>query len=221
YTGSQRIDLGFWYYTDGKRHLTSVRTRDGRKHTFLIPSDAIDESGNLVIDLECPERSPHYYGYDGEEYTVSLLSRPRSFEFNVLKAVAMLSCQVIVIVVVAVSASTFLSWPITALTAIFVYFCGSMAAMFGEIIDAIGTQGHHGAPTGSGELTVVHHIMKFVLEILQVVTPNLDRLSPMEMLSHGYSVTFGTLFSSFLYMNLFVTLSLSAGWIIFRHRSIH
>ncbi|MDP7129533.1 MAG: ABC transporter permease subunit, partial [Planctomycetota bacterium] len=221
YTGSKRIDLGFWYYTNGERHLTSVRTRDGRKHTFLIPSDAIDESGNLVIDLECPERSPHYYGYDGEEYTVSLLSRPRSFEFNVLKAVAMLSCQVIVIVVVAVSASTFLSWPITALTAIFVYFCGSMAAMFGEIIDAIGTQGHHGAPTGSGELTVIHHIMKFVLEILQVVTPNLDRLSPMEMLSHGYSVTFGTLFSSFLYMNLFVTLSLSAGWIIFRHRSIH
>ncbi|MDA1143065.1 MAG: ABC transporter permease [Planctomycetota bacterium] len=221
YTGSKRIDLGFWYYRDGERHFSSVHARDGRKQTFVIPSDAVDPSGNLVIDLECPEGSPHYYGYDGQEYTVNLLSRPRSFEFNVLKAVAMLSGQIIIIVVVAVSASTFLSWPITALTALFVYFCGSMASMFGEIIGAIGSQGPHGAPTGSGEPTILHHIMKFILEMLQVVTPNLDRLSPMEMLSQGYSVTFGSLFSSFLYMNLFVTLSLSVGWVVFKYRSIN
>ena len=63
--------------------------------------------------------------------------------------------------------------------------------------------------------------MKFILEMLQVVTPNLDRLSPMEMLSQGYSVTFGSLFSSFLYMNLFVTLSLSVGWVVFKYRSIN
>jgi hypothetical protein len=221
YTGSKRVDLGFWYYRNGERHLLNVRARDGRKQTFLIPSDAVDPTGNLVIDLECPERSPQYYGYDGQEYTINILSRPRSFEFNVLKAVTMLTGQILVIVVVAVSASTFLSWPITALTALFVYFCGSMASMFAEIIGAIGSQGGHGGPTGSGELTIVHHVMKFILEILQIITPNLDRLSPMEMLSHGYSVTFGSLISSFLYMNLFVTLSLSVGWVIFKYRSIH
>ena len=225
HTGNRKIPTRFWYrLSGGELRSVDLVIRDARPTTFSIPIEALSDDGALTLDLENPVGTKVYYGYDNAEYTVAVLSGRRSFEFNILKAVVMQSFQVILLVVVAVSASTFLSWPVTSLTALFVYFCGELVSRFGEMITLIkkGGGGHsHGpAPVGPPELTIVDHITKAVLEVLRIVVPDMDKFSPINMVTEGYSVPFGELMRSFLYMNIFVTLTLAVGWLIFRRRPI-
>jgi hypothetical protein len=223
YAGSRYEDLRFWYrLPSGEMNHETVRTRDARRGYFTIPGEAVTPEGTLVLDLENPMGTKTYYGYDNIEYSIFLLSAPRSFEFNVLKAVAMIGFQVMLLVVVAVSVSTFLSWPVAAMTALFVYFCGEIVSTFGEMIEALekGGFGHHHGPVQEKGMTWFDHVVKAVLEVLRVVMPDMDRFSPLGWLGEGYSLTFPELFASFLYMNIFVTASLAVGWLIFRKRSI-
>lgn len=224
YTGARYEDLRFWYrLPNGKMEHATARARDARLSTFTIPADAIAPDGTLVLDLENPMGTSIYYGYDNENYSIFVLSAPKSFEFNVLKAVTMVSFQVVLLVVVSVSVSTFLSWPVAALTGLFVYFCGEIVSTFGEMIDALGKGGghqHHHGPVVDKGLSAFDHVVKAVLEILRVLMPDMDKFSPLGWIGEGYSLTFFELFASFLYMNVFVAFSLAIGWLIFRKRSI-
>jgi len=224
YTGARYEDLRFWYrLPNGKLEHATARARDARLSTFTIPADAIAPDGTLVLDLENPMGTSIYYGYDNENYSIFVLSAPKSFEFNVLKAVTMVSFQVVLLVVVSVSVSTFLSWPVAALTGLFVYFCGEIVSTFGEMIDTLekgGGHHHHHGPVVDKGLSAFDHVVKAVLEVLRVLMPDMDKFSPLGWIGEGYSLTFFELFASFLYMNVFVAFSLAVGWLIFRKRSI-
>ena len=228
YAGSKKTELRFYYdMPEEKRKTVVVKVRDARVATMNIPSEAIDKTGKLVLKLENPLRTAYFYGYDNQQYGVALLSRPSSFEFNVFKAVVMMSFQVILLVVVTVSASTFLSWPITALTSLFVYFCGSIINFIGEMIAAgeksgsfLGNQAHdHGHAAGEG-LTLFDKLITAVLQLLRLIMPDMTQFSPLSLIGQGYSVSLSELVRSFGYMCIFATIALAIGWSIFRRRSV-
>jgi len=225
YTGARFEDLRFWYrLPNGEMEHATARARDARLSTFTIPAEAITPDGTLVLVLENPMGTSIYYGYDNENYSIFALSAPRSFEFNVLKAVTMVSFQVVLLVVVSVSVSTFLSWPVAALTGLFVYFCGEIVSTFGEMIDLLekggGHHHHHHGPVVDKGMSAMDRVVRAVLEVLRLVMPDMDKFSPLGWIGEGYSLTFLELSASFLYMNVFVAFSLAIGWLIFRKRSI-
>lgn len=229
YTGSRPVELRFgyrWESDTNYRGTAVVKIQDARVVIFYLPSDAVSDQGEVVIDLETPLGTSFYPGYDHENYGLFLLSAPRSFEFNIFKAVIMVSFQVILLVVIAAAASTFLSWPVTALMALFVYGCGNFVGFFGDLVEAIEKTGlkgmgeHLHESNGEHKITWLDHLVKFVLEALRLILPDLDRFSPLSLIGEGYSVGLGELASAFYYMSTFATLALATGWIIFRKRSV-
>ncbi|MBI2191358.1 MAG: ABC transporter permease [Planctomycetes bacterium] len=229
YSGSRPVELRIGYRwpedVQPRGHVT-ITVLDGRAATFGLPPEAVSNRGDLVLDLEMPLDAPFYPGYDNQDYGITLLSAPRSFEFNVLKAILMVSMQVILLIAVTAAASTFLSWPVTALTALFVYASGSFVPFFGDLIESVEKSGLHGmgshshGPVEEHHMSWMDHIVKGVLEALRIVLPDLSRFSPLNFLGQGYSVSVAELMHAFAYLCIFATFSLAAGWLIFRRRSV-
>lgn len=102
--------------------IAHVQIKDMIFTPFELPASLISDEGDLEVTLT-PEREGDWLAVT-EAGSLRLEARPGAFVPNFIRAMLMLACQCVLIVVMAVAGSTFLSARVSVLFSVFVVFCG-------------------------------------------------------------------------------------------------
>ena len=174
-------------------HHIQLALPDDVATTFRIQAAWVSPTGDLRVSVrgDAPD-DWMAVTHDG----LQIEAQPSSFASNFARAMLMLACQLVLIVVVSVAGSTFLSSHVSALFSIFVVFCGYINDFVSDLAKAafvaIPTPHVHGgqAPPPPGWfLIVANNALKEFLKVFGAVTPDFREFSVGPYLVEGLYVS--------------------------------
>ncbi|WCJ59185.1 hypothetical protein NXS98_15925 [Fontisphaera persica] len=162
---------------------------------FVVPaSRVIGEDGTLLIHFV--NRNPTAVVFLLED-GLEVLYRESSFEINYARGLLILWMWLALLAALGLAASAFLSFPVAAFFAlslmVVLLFSGSMAAALEE-----GTVMGRDHETGQVDMPLVDRVMLPVFKGILSVVQLARSFSPIDALSTGRSITWGTLGQAFL-----------------------
>jgi len=120
-----------------EKHEQQVRFQTNRFTTFEIPGSAISDDGRLTIRMRPGEPDMQVAAYpDG--LTISGL--PVNFELNFLKGMGLILLQSTLVLLATLSASTFVSAPVSILLGICLFLTGSSWSFVTESLEDVDRQ---------------------------------------------------------------------------------
>lgn len=196
-----------------------------------FPKAMIDENGRLSITLI---RRLKTGSYSALASSVSVLSAPSGYGVNFIKALVMMFMQYMVLVFVAITASTFLTSTVSTITALFVYFTGSLTQILRAQALKLGSEAniftmaehhhHHGGAQEehviSGMQLVINYLLRYFYLGLSVIFPNLSTYDPSDSICAGHFIPFSTLWSAFAYGAVYATVMFVIALAIFRRKEV-
>jgi len=213
--------------TTGEIHTEVFGAETLRPTHLVFPTSMIDDSGRLTITLITRLKSGNYSAMAG---SVAVLSQPSTYGINFLKALTLMFMQYMVLVFVATAASTFLTSTVSTITALFVYFTGSLTEMLRAQALELGTRAdlfsaadhsHDASPAVAQVAHVaVNFLMRYFYIGVSIAFPNLSSFSPAGAMSASEYITPATLGNAFLYALVFSAASFVIAWAIFSRKEV-
>lgn len=213
--------------TTGEIHTEVFGAETLRPTHVSFPASMIDDSGRLTITLNTRLKSGNYSAMAG---SVAVLSQPSTYGINFLKALTLMFMQYMVLVFVATAASTFLTSTVSTITALFVYFTGSLTEMLRAQALELGTRadlfaaGDHSHDASEAVAQVAHVAVNFLMRYfyigVSIAFPNLSSFSPAGAMSASEYISPATLGNAFLYALVFSTASFVIAWAIFSRKEV-
>ncbi len=197
---------------------------------IAFPKAMIDANGDVSITLI----TRHDMGsYSAMASSAAVLSQPSLYVINFVKGLALLFMQGMVLVFIATAASTFLTSTVSVITALFVYFTGSLTGIIRDQALALGTEESiftmaehtHGTPematgvTRSMQMGVDYLLRYFYLGI-SIAFPNLPAFSPTDRMATSEYISLGALWGGLSYGLVYAAIAFGVAWAVFQRKEV-
>ena len=204
------------------------------RHKVEVLSVRIDEPLIIKLDPEIfqtrdnvnisvfPIHGMDYIGVTQKD--VRIFSVQKSFVCNYGKAVVITFLKFLLIVIIAVMGSTYLSTPVSIVSALFVFLCGHVLDFikdFSLLIQRYDVH-EHALPTVLKKpnifLIYLDYVIKKPLEVLSMVLPDFKRFDSLKFLLKGINIPLETVGISVGYTAMYAAICLFISSIIFKKR---
>ena len=192
-----------------------------------VPRALVDNEGRVSVRLFKRLESG---SYSAMASSVAVISRPSSYFFNFVKALCLMFIRYMVLVFIATAASTFLTSTVSNITALFIYFTGSLTELVRDQALKLGTElniAHMGAHThgdSTEQWTFMSSMLNFLLRYfylgISVSFPNLSALDPVGAISEGSYIEVSRMLNCFTYGAVFAAVAFVFGWVVFSYKEV-
>ncbi len=209
----------------GKVLANTIVVSRNKPVSLSLDSHFLDRSRELTIDVS-PENPGDFIGVDSDSIMVFL--GERSFGYNYLKGLAIFASQFLLMVIIAVFGSTFLSLPVNILFCIFVFFCGNITDLMRDlttVVDVFQTSEHeHGISTVMKRTNVLvlylNYIIKKPILLLSYILPDFRFFSVGNYFIDGINIPYKKVFAGFGYTALYGFICLPISFLVFKRREL-
>ena len=223
-----------------KRFVDTIPVVVGIEDTFSgqskteVLSAKIDEPLTLRIDPQIVQKNSainitvfplcntDYIGIKQEG--VKVFSIQKGFVTNYAKAIFITFLKCVLIVIIAVMGSTYLSAPVSIVSALIIFLCGHILNFLKDFSLLIKNYGvhDHALPTVLKKpnifLIYLDYIIKKPLEWLSVVLPDFKRFDCLKFLLKGINIPLETIGVSLGYTAMYAGICIFIAFIIFKRR---
>ncbi|MHC4713802.1 MAG: ABC transporter permease [Planctomycetota bacterium] len=193
-----------------------------------FPGHMIDDQGAVSITLITRLESGNYSAMAA---SVAVLSQPSGYFLNFLKALLLMFMQYMLLVFIATAASTFLTSTVSVITALFVYFTGSLTEIVREQALKLGTEtnifamavhAHEEASGGAGGATevAVSFLMRYFYLGVSIAFPNLQAYDPAPAVASSEYISPATLWTGLAYGSVYAVFAFLVAWAVFRRKEV-
>ena len=189
--------------------------------TLKIDPAIVKKSSILNITV-FPILGTDYIGVTRED--AKLYSVKKGFIYNYIKAIGITFLKFLLIVIIAVMGSTYLSAPVSIVSALVVFLCGHILDFikdFSLLIQHYDVH-EHALPTVLKKpnilLVYIEYLIKKPLEWLAVILPDFKRFDSLKFLLKGINIPWETVGASLGYTALYAGICLFISSIIFKKR---
>jgi len=189
-----------------------------------IPPTAINEDGQLeltVINGSFVQNTEGQIGVMGNPKTISfppggleLSYSVGSYRLNFVRVVAVLWIKLAFLSLLAIAASTALSFPVACLVAFGAFFAAESAMFLEDSLEVYNP--FYGEGIGPAILAVVETISAAVIWVFRVY----GELNPIEKLVQGEYVSWASLAQGMVVLGFWCVLLFGVGWLVFRSREL-
>ena len=208
------------------RVLTESMEMSRNKPLLLrLNGKSMDGSAELTIVVS-PENSGDFLGIRADD--LRIFWGEKSFGCNYLKGLTIISTQFLLMVVIAVLGSTFLSLPVNILFCLFIFFCGNITDFMRDlstVINVIETSEHdHGISGVMREsnvyLAYLNNIIKKPILLLSYISPDFRYYSVGKYFVDGINIPCKRIFMGFGYAVLYALVCLPISFLVFKRKEI-
>ncbi|MDR4506593.1 MAG: hypothetical protein MRK01_17625 [Candidatus Scalindua sp.] len=212
------------HYT-GESHKETITVSNNKASAFRLGSYTPGRSGNLTIVIT-PENSGDFLGMRSE--SLRLFLGKKSFEYNFIKGLTVISAQFILMVVIATLGSTFFSLPVNILFCLFIFFCGNITDFMHDLSTVINitASDEHNHDHGISAVVkkpgifvvFVNSIITTPLKTLSYILPNFKNFTIENYFVESINIPVKKVFFSLSYMFLYIIFCLPISFIVFKKR---
>lgn len=189
----------------------------------------IDADGSVSITLITRHKSG---SYSAMASSVSILSQPSSYAANFAKALVLMFMQYMVLVFIATAASTFLTSTVSIITALFIYFTGSLAGILRDQALKLGTEaniftmaGHSHGPGEAASATYslqlgINFLLRYFYLGISIAFPNLSDYNPADEMAASEYISPAALWDGLGYGLIFALLAFLVAWAVFSRKEV-
>jgi hypothetical protein len=186
---------------------------------------SLDGSGELTIVVS-PENSGDFLGMRAD--SLRIFWGEKAFGCNYLKGLIVISTQFLLMVIIAVLGSTFLSLPVNILFCLFLFFCGNITDFMRDVstvINVYETREHeHGISEVMRKSNVfliyLNSIIKKPILLLSYILPDFRYFSVGKYFVDGINIPCKRIFMGFGYAVLYALVCLPISFIVFKRKEI-
>lgn len=189
-----------------------------------IPPSAINDEGQLemtIVNGSMVQSADGQRGIMGNPRTITfppggleLSYSVGGYRMNFLRVVAVLWIKLAFLSLLAIAASTALSFPVACLVAFGAFFAAESAMFLEESLEVYNP--FYGEGIGPAILAVVEFISAGVIWVFRVYS----ELNPTEKLVQGEYVSWGSLAQGMIVLGVWCVLLFGVGWFVFRSREL-
>lgn len=204
--------------------LTKITEISHNKPVILrLDGQSLNGSKELTIYVS-PQNSDDYIGV-GED-SIKVFSGEKSFGYNYIKGLAIFLSQFLLMVIIAVSGSTFLSLPVNILFCLFVFFCGNIIDFMRDlstVVNVFQTGEHeHGLPNAMQRTNFLvfylNYIIKKPILILSYILPDFRFFSVGNYFIDGINIPYKKVLTGFGYSALYSFFCFTISSVVFKKR---
>ena len=203
----------------------SVEVSRNKPLLLRLNGKAMEGSEELTIVVS-PEDSGDFLGMRAD--SLRIFRGERSFECNYLKGLIIISTQFLLMVIIAVLGSTFLSLPVNILFCLFLFFCGNITDFMRDlstVINVYETREHeHGITEVMRKSNVfliyLNNIIKKPILLLSYILPDFRYFSVGRYFVDGINIPCKRIFMGFGYAVLYALVCLPISFIVFKRKEI-
>ncbi|MHC4454255.1 MAG: ABC transporter permease [Planctomycetota bacterium] len=191
--------------------------------SLRLDGQFVDGSKKLEIDVS-PENSGDFIGICKDSITVFF--GEKSFGANYLKGLAIFVSQFLLMVIIAISGSTFLSLPVNILFCLFVFFCGNITDLMRDLSTVVNvfqtSEQEHGISTVLKRTNVsvlyLNYIIKKPILLLSYILPDFRYFNVGNYFIDGINIPYKKVFMGFGYTALYSCFCLPISFLVFKRR---
>ena len=203
----------------------SVEVSRNKPLLLRLNGKSLEGSEELTIVVS-PEDSGDFLGMRAD--SLRIFRGERSFECNYLKGLIIISTQFLLMVIIAVLGSTFLSLPVNILFCLFLFFCGNITDFMRDlstVINVYETREHeHGITEVMRKSNVfliyLNNIIKKPILLLSYILPDFRYFSVGRYFVDGINIPCKRIFMGFGYAVLYALVCLPISFIVFKRKEI-
>ena len=203
----------------------SMEVSQNKPLSLRLTGKSLDGSEELTIVIS-PENSGDFLGIRAD--SLRIFWGGKGFGCNYLKGLTIIFTQFLLIVVIAVLGSTFLSLPVNILFCLFVFFCGNITDFMRDlstVINVIETREHEHAISGVMResnvfLVYLNNIIKKPILLLSYILPDFRYFSVGKYFVDGINIPCKRIFMSFGYAVLYALVCLPISFLVFKRKEI-
>lgn len=196
-------------------------TAESDRPTFFRAPAASVEGGDFDVMIRA-RTDGHYVGLRTGSLSVS--SGAKSFALNLLKSLIILWLLSVLVVIISVFASTFVSWPIAVVLSLVMLLGRWCVVQLGEpstpqqiLTDIFGV---NSSPVTSRVLTDTMGALNHFLGIVGKVLPDLDQFRVTEDIERGVNISFQNLLDPLMVILTFGVLVLILAYVFLRQKEV-
>lgn len=213
----------------GSAHTETIEVFNNKFASLKINSKTLEGSKDLKIVIT-PKNSGDFIGVRSN--SMRAFWGKKSFEYNLFKALIIISSQIVLMIILAMLGSTFLSLPVNILFCLFIFFCGNIIDFMRDlstVINLFGGGGHehdheHGMSAfmkmSNTLMVYLNHIVNKPILFLSYVLPNFKEFNVNQYFLESISIPFSKIYKSFGYTILYALVCLPLSFLIFKRREI-
>ena len=203
----------------------SMEASQNKPLLLRLNGKSLDGSEELTIVVS-PENSGDFIGIRAD--SLRIFWGGKGFGCNYLKGLTIISTQFLLIVVIAVLGSTFLSLPVNILFCLFVFFCGNITDFMRDlstVINVIETREHDHEISGvmresNVYLVYLNNIIKKPILLLSYILPDFRYFSVGKYFVDGINIPCKRIFMGFGYAILYALVCLPISFLVFKRKEI-
>lgn len=196
-------------------------TADSDRPTFFRVPRAAVEGGDFDLQLRSRTEG-HYVGLRAP--SIAAVSTSQSFAFNLLKSLVILWMLSVLVVIISVFCSTFVSWPIAVVLSLVILLGRWCVTQLGDpaspqqmVTDIFGANAN---PVGARVFTDTVGALNKLLAITAKVLPDLDQFRVTEDIERGVSISTRSLFDAAMVLLTFGTVLLIFAYLLLRKKEV-
>ena len=124
----------------GKSQTETLTVSNNKPALLQLGGNILEGSTTVTISM-APKHLGDFIGIKPD--SVRLFHGKKSFEYNFLKGLTVISAQFVLMVVIATLGSTFFSLPVNILFCLFIFFCGNITDFMRDISTVINLSAAH------------------------------------------------------------------------------
>jgi hypothetical protein len=194
-------------------------TADSDRPTFFHAPRATVDGGDFDIELRSRTQG-HFVGL--RPTSVAAVSTSQSFAFNLLKSLLILWMLSVLVVIVSVFCSTFVSWPIAVVLSLVILLGRWCVTQIGDPASPqqMATDLGFANPVGTRVFTDTVSALNKLLAITAKVLPDLDQFRVTEDIERGVSISGRSLFDAAMVLLTFGTVLLIFAYLLLRKKEV-
>ena len=211
----------------GHAQTEVIKLPNNKPVSLILDSKLLGGSEELTIVVS-PKETEDYIGMSTNSLSVFL--GEKSFEYNFLKGLTIISSEFILMILIATLGSTFLSLPVNIFLCLCIFFCGNLIDFMRDMTTVMNLLKSHDHSHEHGISTVMkgpnifviflNNIINKSLFILSYIIPNFKYFDVGHFFINRTSIPLKDILSSFGYIAIYVLFCLPVSFIIFRRREI-
>lgn len=219
------VNVKFVNHYTGESHKETITVSNNKASLLRLDSNTLGGGENVTIVMT-PKHSGDFLGIKSE--SLRLFLGKKSFEYNFLKGLIVISAQFILMVVIATLGSTFFSLPVNILFCLFIFFCGNITDFMRDIstvinIVAVNDHNHdHGISAVVKKpntfIVSMNNIITTPLTTLSYILPNFKNFTIENYFVESINIPIKKVIVSLSYMFLYVIFCLPISFIVFKKR---
>ncbi len=190
---------------------------------LILDDRSLEGVKELTIEVS-PENSGDFIGVCAE--SIKVFSGKKSFEHNYLKGLVIFAFQFLLMVIIAISGSIFLSLPVNILFCLFIFFCGNIIDLMRDVTTVVNVfqvgDHKHGISTVTQSTNVfflyLNYIVKKPILLLSYLLPDFRHFSVGNYFIDGINIPYKRVFISFGYVALYGFICLPVSLVFFKRR---